>query len=191
MKSLVILLVIVVANAVTCFAQKAEKFDIATFTTPKGWQKEVSENAVQFGAENTNGGICLVTLFKSVPGSDDSRVNFDASWDTIVKELVTVNGKPQMNDPAVENGWTAQSGIAAYESEGKKGLAMLVTLTGGSKLVNILILTNTQDFQDSITAFLESIVLPKVTAQTPCGQAGNGTINSCAAQQFQIHNYKL
>lgn len=144
------------------FSQNTERFDILTFQTPPGWQKEIKANAAQFGVEDSNGGICLVTLFKSMPGSDNSRVNFDASWETIVKSVVSVSEKPQMNESAEENGWTAQTGLAPYESDGKKGVVMLVTLTGNRKIVNILILTNSEAFQSKITDFLGSIVLPKV-----------------------------
>lgn len=140
MRNLIILLTIIFATTTFSIAQKSETFDIANFKTPNGWQKEVQQNAVQLGAEDSNGGICLVTLFKSIPGSDNKKVNFDSSWETIVKELVTVNGSPQMNESAEENGWTAQSGIAPYESDGKKGVVMLVTLTGNRKMVNIIIL---------------------------------------------------
>jgi hypothetical protein len=167
MKKLIWLLVIILVNSGFSLAQKSETFDIATFTIPKGWQKEVKENAVQLGADDSKGGICLVTLFKSVPSSKDSKTNFNSSWETTVKGVVTVNSKPQMNESVEENGWIAQSGIAPYESDGKKGVVMLVTLTGNQKLINILILTNTQDFQEPVTKFLESIILPKITAKNP------------------------
>lgn len=167
MKSLIVLATIVLTGAVLSFAQKNESFDIATFKTPNGWKKEVQQNAVQFAAEDEKGGICLTTLFKSMPGSADPKANFDASWETIVKGLVTVKGEPQMNDSAEENGWTAHSGIAPYESDGNKGVVMLVTLTGNKKIVNILVLTNTIDFQEAVAGFLASIVLPKVEPPAP------------------------
>ncbi len=146
-------------------AQKPEKFDIISFKTPKGWQKEINKNAVQFGVDDTaTGGTCLITMFKPLPGSNDSRVNFESAWEKIVKETISVSGAPQMQSPMSENGWTAESGLAQYESDGKKGLVLLVTITGQSKMVNILILTNTDKFQSEIAAFLESVDLPKVEA---------------------------
>lgn len=177
MKNLIILLTIILANTIFAFAQKAETFDIISYQTPKGWQKEANQNAVQFGVEDANGGICLVTLFKSVSGSDNSKTNFDASWETIVKELVTVKGEPQMNESAEENGWTSQSGLAPYESDGKKGVAMLVTLTGNRKIVNILILTNSMAFQQNITDFLGSIVLPKIEVEKAVNNSNQNTSN--------------
>jgi hypothetical protein len=54
-----------------------------------------------------------------------------------------------------------ESGLAPYKIDGKKGVVLLVTLSGQSKMVNILILTNTDKFQQAITNFLESVDLPK------------------------------
>lgn len=144
-------------------AQKPETFDIISFKTPKGWQKEASRNAVQLGVEDSaTGGSCLITMFKPLPGSNDSKVNFESAWETIVKETVSVSGKPQMQSPMSENGWTAESGLAQYEADGRKGIVLLVTLSGQNKMVNILILTNTDKFQQAIADFLESVDLPKV-----------------------------
>lgn len=167
MQKTTILLSIYIAFTISTFGQKSETFDIITFQTPKGWQKEVNQNTVQLGVEDSNGGICLVTLFKSLPGSDDSKANFSAAWDTIVKETVTVKSAPEMQPSANENGWTAESGFAQYESDGKKGLVLLVTISGNGKMVNILTLTNTDAYQTEVTNFLESIILPKITTQKP------------------------
>lgn len=144
-------------------AQKTETFDIISFKTPKGWQKEAAKNAVQLGVEDSaSGGTCLITMFKPLPGSSDSKVNFESAWETIVKETISISGVPQMQSPMSENGWTAESGLAQYEAGGRKGIVLLVTLSGQDKMVNILILTNTDKFQQEIADFLESVDLPKV-----------------------------
>lgn len=146
-------------------AQTPETFGIISFQTPKGWQKEASQNAVQLGVDdNATGGTCLITMFKPLPGSSDSKVNFASAWKTIVQETVSVSGKPRMQSPAIKNGWTAESGLAGYEAGGKKGVVLLVTLSGQSKMVNILVLTNTDQFQKQIADFLGSVGLPKVKA---------------------------
>ena len=68
--------------------------------------------------------------------------------------------------PGSENGWTVESGSEQYESDGKKGIVMLLTATGNGKMVNVLALTNTDAYQKDITDFLESISLPKITPAT-------------------------
>ena len=144
-----------------------QAFDLATFTPPKGWKKQTTESAIQFTKEDaTKGTYCLITLYKAIPGKPDSKENFDLAWETLVKEMVTVSSKPEMQPNATENGWEAQSGYAPFESDGSKGIALLVTSSGFEKMVNIIILTNTDAYQNEMSAFLESISLKKITGTT-------------------------
>lgn len=141
-----------------------QSFDIINYTAPKGWKKQASESGVQFTKEdNSKGTYCLITLYKSVPGTDNSKNNFDLAWSTVVKEMVSVSSAPTMQPAATENGWEAQSGYAPFESDGNKGVALLVTSTGFNKMVNILVLTNTDVYENEMTAFLESISFKKIT----------------------------
>lgn len=143
-----------------------ETFDIVTFTAPKGWQKSVNQNAVQFAIqEDAKDLFAVMMLFKALPAGDDSKKNFNLSWESIAKATLSKVDAPEMLRTASENGWTIETGMAPYEENGTKGVAMLVSATGGGKVVNLLILTNTQNYQSSIEAFIGSIVLPKV--ETP------------------------
>jgi hypothetical protein len=144
MKQLLCLLVCCLSFSVSSLAQTSETFDIATFQSPGNWQKQASQNSIQISTEDkANGTYCLITLFKSLPGTDNSRENFDAAWQTVVKGMVNVSTAPQMATPANENGWEIQSGVAPFEHDGSKGIAMLVTASGFAKMVNVMILTNT------------------------------------------------
>ncbi|HMT76053.1 MAG TPA: hypothetical protein PKA77_18405, partial [Chitinophagaceae bacterium] len=106
------------------------------------------------------------TLMKSIPGTSNSKENFDATWETVVKEMVTVSAAPEMQPPSKDEEWEAQSGYATFESDGNKGIALLVTLSGLQKMVNIIVLTNTDVYEKDVTAFLESINFAKQTENT-------------------------
>ncbi|HWR33626.1 MAG TPA: hypothetical protein VN451_08875 [Chitinophagaceae bacterium] len=143
-----------------------QTFDLATFTPPPGggWKKQNTESVIQFTKEDAaKGTYCLITLYKAIPGNTDSKENFDLAWETLVKEMVTVTAKPAMQPAATENGWEAQSGFSPFENDGSKGIALLVTSSGFEKMVNIIILTNTDAYQTEMSAFLESITLNKPT----------------------------
>lgn len=145
-------------------AQK-ENFDLSSYTPPKSWKKQSAETAVQFTKEDAaKGTYCMITLFKAVQGSTSSKENFEMAWTSIVKEMVTVANAPEMQAPATENGWEAQSGFAPFEKDGNKGVVILVTSTGFEKMVNIVIMTNTDAYEKDMTAFLESVVLKKPAA---------------------------
>ena len=150
----------------TIFAQASETFDIATFQPPKGWTKQTGKDAIQFSIED-KGSYCLITLFRSMPGLGGTKENFDAAWSTIVKETVTVSAAPQML-PADDKGeWLIAGGFAPFEKDGEKGVVMLITATGYGKMINALLLTNTQAYEPAATAFLESISFKKPAADSP------------------------
>lgn len=166
-----LLLIIFPVFSIISFAQ--EKFDIITFKTPKGWQKEAKSSAIQFAIEDASKRtFCLMMLFKSVPAGEDSKKNFQISWQAIVKDMLAKAAEPQLQPTATENGWNVESGTAQYENNGTRGVAMLVSATGGGKIINLLILTNTDAYQTEVMRFIESLVLPKVEAQkeTPVSQ---------------------
>jgi hypothetical protein len=138
-------------------AQK-QSFDITSFSAPKGWKKQASANAVQFSIEDAaKGSYCMITLMKSLTSPGNAKSNFDAAWETVVKETVNVSSEPTMQEPVKEAGWEAYSGYAPFEAEESKGVALLVTSTGFEKMVNILVLTNSDTYEKEVTAFLESV----------------------------------
>ncbi len=147
--------------SIQSIAQKSEKFDIVTFQSPKGWEKEVNQNAIQFATSKENS-VCLITLVKPLPAGSDTRNNFSVSWENLVKEVVTVTGPIEMSDAVSDNGWTIESGFAEYENEGTKGVALLYNYSGGDKMVNVLIFVNSGVFEAEINKFVESISLPKI-----------------------------
>lgn len=62
-----IVLIILIFLSINIFAQQ-EVFDIATYTVPKGWKKQISKSTLQLTKEDTNqGAYCAITLFKSMP----------------------------------------------------------------------------------------------------------------------------
>ncbi|MFN8253379.1 MAG: hypothetical protein U0V75_16035 [Ferruginibacter sp.] len=146
-------------------AQK-EIFDITEYTAPAKWKKTTTASNVQFTAENnTTGGYCMILVFKALPAAGSTKENFDLTWATVVKEMVTVNGNPEMQPPASDNGWEALTGYAPFEKDGNKGVALLVSSGGFNKMVNILILTNTNVYEKEVTAFLESVDIKKPAIQ--------------------------
>jgi hypothetical protein len=161
MKQLLLLCMI----AVSCKAiSQQQTFDIINYTAPKTWKKKPSADALQFTTENaSSGGYCIITLYKSVPGGDDPTVNFNASWDALVKETFSLEAAPEMQPMQEEDGWKALSGYASFEKDGTKGVALLVTTTGFGKAVNALILTNSGEYETVIGEFLGGINLKKPT----------------------------
>lgn len=144
------------------FAQK-QSFDLATFTLPKGWKKQVTENAMHLSKEDkATGNYCLIILYKSIPGAATPSENFNLAWTSLVKEMVTVSGNPELHDPEIKNGWETHSGHAPFTSDDGNGVAILATATGTGKMMNMLVLTNTGIYEKEMTSFLASFSLKKI-----------------------------
>jgi hypothetical protein len=158
MKRSIPFLLIVLISSFGTYAQGQDTFDISSFQPPKGWTKQVGGDAVQFSIEDKAAGtFCLISLFKSLPGLNSPKENFDAAWTTIVKEAVTVTAAPEMMAADNKGEWLLAGGYAPFEKDGVKGVAVLYTATGHGRMVNALILTNTQAYEAAATAFLNSI----------------------------------
>ncbi|CAN5393642.1 hypothetical protein BH10ACI3_BH10ACI3_17540 [soil metagenome] len=114
MKRVVLVVVCLLSLCTTYPAQTLDTFDIATFQTPKGWQKQAGESSRQISTEDkATGAYCLITLFRSLPGAGNSKENFDSAWQKVVKGIVNISAAPQMASPANDNGWEVQSGVAS------------------------------------------------------------------------------
>ncbi|OSZ80267.1 hypothetical protein CAP36_03165 [Chitinophagaceae bacterium IBVUCB2] len=165
MKYFLLLLFLALNN---CSFSQQQTFDITHFTPPQGWKKQNSESAIQLTKEDeAKGTYCMITLFKAVPGTTNSKENFDVAWTSVVKEMVTISTAPEMQPAIKENGWEAQSGYAPFESDGNKGVALLVTSSGFEKMVNIIILTNSDIYEKDITDFLGSIDFKTLSTDQP------------------------
>lgn len=172
---------IIIAALLSCISTMAQQasFDIVSYTIPGSWKKQSTENSVQLSKEDvTKGTYCIITLLKAVPGTTNSKTNFDAAWESVIKEMVTISTAPEMQIPVTEDGWEAQTGYAPFESEGSKGIVMLVTSTGYEKMVNIIIMTNSDVYEKDMTSFLESVSFTK-----PGPAANKPTINPAKPSQ--------
>jgi hypothetical protein len=146
-------------------AAQQQTFDLATYTVPKTWKKQTAAGTVQFIQEDAaKGDYAVISVLKAVPGAADSKYNFDAAWETVVKEMVTPTAAPAMQPVDTENGWETQSGYAPFANDSSKGVVVLVTATCLEKMVNIVIVTNTNVYEKEITGFLSSVSLKKITA---------------------------
>lgn len=180
-------LLILFLFAFTGAYSQQQTFDIVSFTQPKGWKKESSASTVQLSQENTkDGSYCMISVFKSIPGTASAKENFDAAWEAIVTEMVKVSAKPDMQPSSKEDGWEALSGVAPFESDGQKGIALLITSTGYGKMVNLLVLTNSNAYEQELNSFLESISLSKPSGNnTNTGSIGSKTGSTTVATTTQ------
>lgn len=166
MKKLIALFLMLCCLSVSASAQKTEKFDIVSYTAPAGWQKSATVDRVTFTMEDKDkGAFCSIALLRSLPAGDDTGKNFKVVWDSLAAEAFKVTSAPQMSTPKREKGWTVETGVAPFEKDGVKAVVMLINASGGGRMVNILVLTNTDAYQSKIVSFMDSLNLPPVSVE--------------------------
>src|SRR4029078_11077493 len=136
-----LLIILLLLTCLNVYSQK-QTFDITTFTLSAGWKKQKTDQVLQLTKENkSTGAFCVIKIYKAIDPKNNSKENFDAAWESLVKETLNIEAAPVMQPDANEDGWEVQTGSAGFEMDSTKGVAMLVAATGYDKLVNILVLT--------------------------------------------------
>ncbi|MFT3980741.1 MAG: hypothetical protein QM687_09755 [Ferruginibacter sp.] len=181
----IILPCIVTMLFMSCTGQ--QRFDLASFTVPKGWQQTSKEGTFTISKEDTKKGTyCLVTLYKSLDAGSNAGENFNHSWEALVKENLGADAVPEMQPAVNDDGWEVLSGHAAFSKDGLNGVALLIAGTGYNKLANILILTNSDVYEKEMTAFLESVNYSKPSSAPTNTTTAAATLPSPAAGGFKF-----
>lgn len=160
--NLALILFTAILFASYAFAQST-KFDIMTYAAPAGWTAEKDANALRFTKESGSN-YCVISLTRSVDGVGDSGKNFELLWKGMATDGLNA-GTPLRGSTGDKNGWQTEIGVAMFEKDGLKGAALLTTFTGNGKVVAILAITNSDEFQPAIEAFVDSVKLPPIAIQ--------------------------
>nr|WP_294875450.1 hypothetical protein [uncultured Pedobacter sp.] len=151
----------------TCFAQK-QTFDAVNYTIPSGWDKTEMANGIQLSTKNDRkGNYAAAIILRSAASTAPANENFTDSWEKLVKGTVSVSGEPIMQAPATEKGWNVISGQAGYTDGANKGWVTLITATGNGKMTNMVIMTNTDKYQNQILDFIKSLDLNETATEKP------------------------
>ena len=140
-----------------------EQFDLVTYQPPVGWQKSSDENTMTFSNEDGGGNYCVMTVYKSIETVNDADNNFNISWESLVQNVLGT-GAATMQPGSTDNSWENRIGSAPFEKDGLQGAAILITSSKGNKMINIMILTNTDKFQTEMETFLDGMTLIGETA---------------------------
>lgn len=162
MKKLALILLITLCGFLTNAQEMVQNFEVLAYTLPKGWQQEQKEGGLQLSiSDKISGTYAVVVMIKTSVSTASAQENFNQHWDKLVKGTVQLNSSPKMSAPINENEWDIISGGANYTDVGKTGLVTLLTATGGGQTLSVILMTNTKQYQNDLTTFLNSLKLAK------------------------------
>lgn len=156
-------LLLLILSVYVSKAQLRETFDIISYTPPKGWKRESTNNVVSFvTTNNKTGEWCRLSVYKSMTSNRGPAADFDAEWNELVTKVYQGTTKP-VPESSVEDGWTALSGVSQFTWQGKPSIILLNTISGYGLEIAIAVIMNSQAYMGNIQSFLNSIDLQKPT----------------------------
>lgn len=178
----------VIFPAVSNFAQ-AEKFDIATFTPPAGWERQDANGARSyFHSKTVNGqtSICNITIYPSTASTGGLANDFKTSWNSLVAGPTGSKAEP-VTETTADAGWQIMTGTANVTQSGVAYTALLVTTTGFGRTMNVLVKMVGSDNMPVVSKFFEGLDLDSKSAIS--ANASSGSMNLTDAQRFTLSNY--
>lgn len=147
--------------AIVLLHAQVEKFDIASFTAPKGWQRLDSNGVVLFqDAKTTNNQLtfCQIYLYPSKASSNNKTKDFDNAWKTLV---TTSKKKPKTTTEKTPDGWTAISGAENVSVNGIHYTVMVTSVSGFGKVMNILVNVAGEEYGTAVESFFTHLEFDK------------------------------
>ena len=151
----------VIFHFVSVFAQK-EKFDIATFTPPQGWQRIDSNGIVLFVNSKTVNGLtsfCQIFLFPSQQSNTQPSGAFQSEWNKHVVIPTGSTEKPSTKSEKTPEGWEVTTGYANINHLGITFTCILVCASGFGREMTFQVNLAGNDYMPEVQKFLDNLDL--------------------------------
>lgn len=173
-----IFLITVITFLHTYMQAQTEKFDIASFIPPAGWQRIDSNGMLLFHNYRTDNGMtsfCQVFIFPSRASNNTPVKNFREEWNNRIAKTTGIKGIPATQTEKTPDGWTAVSGTSPVTYQGMTYTCILVTASGFGKAMSIMINLAGQEYMAQVESFLRSFEMDSKT--TPFMSNVNTPVN--------------
>jgi hypothetical protein len=148
----------------TMLSAQTEKFDIASFTAPPGWQRVDSNGVLLFQDAKTDNNqlrFCQIFLYPSRAAGSNKNKDFDDAWNSLVASVTGSKKKPKTNTEKTPDGWTAITGAGNMNVKGIDYTAMVTSVSGFGKVMNILVNVAGEEYVATVDNFFRHLEFDK------------------------------
>ncbi len=148
---------------------QTEKFDIASFTPPKGWQRMDSNGVLAFQDYRTTNGLtsfCQIILYPSRAGGASVIKEFNEEWNTKVKTQAGLKANPTTETEKTPEGWTVVKGYANINQQGISYTCILAVVVGFNRVMSVRVNLAGQDQLADVENFFKSFEMDKDATST-------------------------
>ena len=163
MKKIIISIAAVLILITASFAQ-SQKFDIASYLPPKGWQ-QLDSNGKRgfFNAKNDGQStrFCQILLYPSRKSSGTPQKDFDEEWNGKIVKVTGSKTKPGTQTKRSPEGWTVITGYANIPQQGTTYTCILTCYSGFGKEMSVLVNIAGEEYLPMVDQFFKSFVLDR------------------------------
>jgi hypothetical protein len=173
------LFLFILLSSIPIFAQ-TQKFDVMTYTPPKGWTAGQNGSAKTFTTiDKAAGKFCLMMLHPSITNHGSPSQDFAYVWKTLVQETFNAGGNPE-KETTEADGFTIIQGGELIDYEGSKALALLTTVSGKGRVISLLSIMNDAKYSPDVQNFLGGMDVdiketPKQNTSATTNNSGNSS----------------
>ena len=101
---------------------RLETYDLASFTPPAGWKREVKKNSsIMYSRIDPNQGWCQLIVYNSFASDGSLDQDFKAEWDAVAAGMLAAAGPRNVADVPAANGWKCRSATGTFTHSGQPG----------------------------------------------------------------------
>ena len=191
MKKVILTKIAVLLLMATSVAQ-VDKFDIATYTPPQGWQQLDSNGKRGFFDYKSDGNstrFCQILLYPSRKSTGNAQKDFDDEWSSRITKVTGYSKKPAAQTRRSPEGWTVVTGAANIPSQGQTYTCILTCYSGFGKEMSVLVNVAGQEYLSPVDEFFKSFALDK-SAGSPGNRPGgiSAPLDSLTAYIYRTPN---
>jgi hypothetical protein len=173
------------------YSQK-QKFDIASFTAPQGWQRMDSNGIVLFMDSKTANDLtsfCQIFIYPSVRSSGTASADFQSEWAKHVVKATSTEQVPKTETQKSPEGWEVTTGYANVNHMGITYTCILVTASGFGKAMSVLVNVAGESYTTAVQKFLDDFDLDSKAAQASVEPDHNNTTGNTNASTAALQEY--
>ncbi len=155
----------------TCIALQScaqkESYDLLRFNPLPGWEKSSNTSAIGFTAKQpAKKAWCTISLYKSVPGTNDIETDFLSEWQELTVRNNTITTGPQKEPAVLQDGWQVMAGGGKGKFNKEEMMVVHTVASGYGVKMSVIAKTNHADYLPQIESFISSIEWKKPESAT-------------------------
>ncbi len=152
-------------------AAEVDRFDIATFRAPAGWERAAAPGMLSFRSPQTARGAAQIFLFPSRAGGASPETNFRADWARLITAPLGVGVPSELHTNQTPSGWTVVTGAADVTHQGGTFTVLLVTGTSSGRTMSIVTNVVGDAHFAEIQQFFQQMEFAAVASDAPSASA--------------------